>query len=111
MNTLALPDQYPDILADFAGLALQRIQTQLPLAQAQVLAFDLAEDVRQKWSGCQIYIPKSCERFRNDRNAAIWRDFNGHNQTVLARRYGLSLQTIYDILAKERLARQPDLFR
>ncbi|CDI04078.1 hypothetical protein BN873_830004 [Candidatus Competibacter denitrificans Run_A_D11] len=29
---------------------------------------------------------------------------------MLARRYGLSLQTIYDILAKERLARQPDLF-
>lgn len=86
------------------------MQRQLPLAQAQALALDLAEDVRLKWSGCLIYIPKGRDWSRNDRNAAIWHDFNGSNQTDLARRYGLSITTIYDILSKERLARQHDLF-
>lgn len=110
MSDLNLPDHYPEILADLAGLVLARALEYLPGERAETLAIELAEDVRLKFGGALIYIPKGCAADREGRNAAIWRDFNGRNHAALARKYGLALATVYDILARERAARQPGLF-
>lgn len=110
MSELSLPDRYPEILADLAGLVLARALEYLPGERAETLAVELAEDVRLKFGGALIYIPKGCAADRSDRNAAIWHDFNGRNHAQLARKYGLALATVYDILARERAARQPGLF-
>lgn len=110
MSDLNLPDHYPEILADLAGLVLARALEYLPGECAETLAVELAEDVRLKFGGALVYIPTGCAADRRDRNTAIWRDFNGRNHAHLARKYRLALQTIYDILARERAARQADLF-
>ncbi len=105
-----LPDQYPEILADLAGLALARAREYLAPDRAEALALALAEDVRLKYGGGLIYVPKGDAYERHHRNAAIWREFNGRNHAELARRHGLTLSMIYDIVAAERAKRQASLF-
>lgn len=105
-----LPDQYPEVLADLAGLVLARVQAYLPADQAEALAFALAEDVRLKYAGLLLYIPKGDAYERYHRNAAIWREFNGRNHAQLARKYQVGLSVIYDIVAAERARHQPTLF-
>ena len=39
---------------------------------------------------------------RTKRNAALLAEFDGSNFKALARRYGLALATVYDIIARER---------
>lgn len=105
-----LPDQYPEILADLAGLALARARDYLPDDIAENLAFRLAEDVRLKYAGLLVYIPKGDAYERRLRNAAIWREFNGRNHADLARKHGVGLSAIYDVIAAERAKRQRGLF-
>lgn len=105
-----LPEQYPEILADLAGLALARAKEYLPADQAETLAFRLAEDVRHKYAGLLIYVPKGDAYERARRNSAIWREFNGRNHAELARKHGVGISVIYDIVAAERARRQPALF-
>lgn len=105
-----IPDQYPEILADLAGLAVARAREYLPPEAAETLALALAEDVRLKFGGCLLYVPKGDAYERHHRNAAIWREFNGRNHADIARKHGLTLSVIYDIVAAERAKRQVDLF-
>ena len=105
-----IPDQYPEILIDLARLVFARAQEYLPAPSAEALALALAEDLRLKFGGGLIYIPKGEAYERHIRNAAIWREFNGRNHAELARKYGLALAVIYDILDRERARRQSDLF-
>ena len=105
-----LPDQYPEILADLAGLALARAREYLPDELAAALAFRLAEDVRHKYAGLLIYVPKGDAYERSRRNSAIWREFNGRNHAQLARKHGVGLSVIYEVVAAERARRQAPLF-
>lgn len=105
-----LPDQYPEILVDLAGLAFSRAKEYLQPDRAASFALSLAEDIRLKWGGCLLYVPKGEAYERHRRNAAIWRDFNGSNHADLARKYQLTLSVIYDIVATERIRRQNKLF-
>lgn len=105
-----LPDQYPEILADLAGLALARAREYLSADQAETLAFALAEDVRLKYAGLLLYVPKGDAYERHHRNAAIWREFNGHNHAQLARKYRVGISVVYDVIAAERAKRQANLF-
>ncbi|MER2529209.1 MAG: Mor transcription activator family protein [Candidatus Competibacter denitrificans] len=104
------PDTYPGILTDLIALVGARARAYLPPDAADALACELTEDVRLKFGGALIYVPKGCANDRTDRNAAIWRDFNGRNHAQLARKYGLTLRRIYNILAAERATRQTCLF-
>lgn len=107
--TLEFPPEYPEILADLANLIQARLSDQLPEERAADLARELAEDVRLKWGGGLIYIPQGARYERHQRDADIWRGFNGRNHAELARRHNLTLSCVYDILARERLRRQGDL--
>lgn len=110
MLPLTFPPEYPEVLADLATLIHQRLGDLLPPAIAADLARELAEDVRLKWGGGLIYIPQGARFERQQRDAAIWREFNGRNHADLARRHGLTLSCVYDILVRERARRQTDLF-
>lgn len=99
---MALADHYPEILADLAGIILLRLEESLPASKADDATVAIIEDIRLRYGGCLIYIPKCDSYQRNCRNSKIIRDFNGNNQVDLARKHGLSLSTIYGIIASER---------
>lgn len=99
---MELANRYPEILADLAEIILLRLENTLPASKADDAAVAIIEDIRLRYGGCLIYIPKCDSYQRNRRNSKIIRDFNGRNQVDLARRHGLSLSTIYDIIASER---------
>lgn len=54
------------------------------------------------FGGCVIYIPKLHTTNNSDRNRLIKQEFTGNNHTELARKYGLSIQAIYNILRKNK---------
>lgn len=105
---MQLPEKYPEILADIVRLLADRLRQHLPDA-AEVLALDLAEDLRRKFGGGLIYLPKGHDYERHHRNLALWREFNGRNHRELARRYGVTVATVYDVVAAERVRRQASL--
>lgn len=107
--SLIFPPEYPEVLADLADLIHCRLRDLLPPTVAADLAHGLVEDVRLKWGGGLIYIPQGARFERQQRDAAIWREFNGRNHADLARRHGLTLSCVYDILARERARRQAEL--
>ncbi|MDR1661224.1 MAG: hypothetical protein LBR95_02180 [Azoarcus sp.] len=49
-------------------------------------------------SGCNYYLPIALTRA--ERDAAIRRDYNGHNVAALRHRYGISARQIYRILRR-----------
>lgn len=104
-----LPDHYPEILTDLALLIHARLLDFAP-ELAGSLALTIVEDVRLKFGGGLIYIPKGSDFERRRRDAAIWREFNGRNHVELAHKYGLGVAAVYDILARERHRRQYDLY-
>lgn len=57
------------------------------------------------WGGQQLYVPKGV----GIRNAKIVAEFTGDNHEDLARRHGITVRTVYDILAIDRAWRQPRL--
>ncbi len=54
------------------------------------------------YGGLTIYIPFLRSDSYNARNKLIMQEFNGTNHLELARKYGVSLQTIYKCLEKAR---------
>ena len=107
---LNVPERYPETLADLAVLLHERLARVLDPARAAVVALDLAEDVRAKWGGGAIYIPRGDGFERSRRDAAVWREFNGRNHADLARHHGCTVKTIYEIVDRERERRQRGLF-
>lgn len=53
------------------------------------------------WGGAFLYIPKDMGRVLAERNRKIYQAFTGANHFDLALKFGLALQTVYDILKKE----------
>ena len=99
----AIPEGYPPLLSEFANLFHARLAQCLPEETARRLALALTDDLAQIYEGCQLYIPKRDGLARAHRDAALARAFDGHNHAALARRYGLTVTQVYDILARKRL--------
>lgn len=70
--------------------------------QAEALALNIMEDFRARFGGELIYFRKGEVMDRTKRNEAILAAFDGSNFKALARRYGLALATVYDIIAREQ---------
>jgi Mor family transcriptional regulator len=96
--------QYPEILSELADCILHRLCMNLPSEQAGPIALSVAEDIRARFGGCLLYIPKGDAFARAQRNRAIAAEFDGNNYAALARRHGLTLSTVYDIIAREKKA-------
>lgn len=52
--------------------------------------------------GLVLYIPVEHSTYINSRNRLILADFNGSNHFELSRKYGLSVQAIYNIINKHK---------
>lgn len=98
---LDFPTGYPEILADMAGLIHARL-IDLAVPKAAAIATALVEDIRRKWGGGLVYIPKGAMYTKQQRDDEVLRAFNGKNQAELARRFNVSISCIYDILTKKR---------
>lgn len=116
-NNSTFEDKAPEILLDLAEhtreLLVQKYQFED--SQAKQIGIELAQCIAESWGGEVIYIPKALLITLSERDLAIWRDFNGSNQRELARKYGVSMQWVYQIVKKvqkeEVAKRQFDMFK
>ncbi len=89
-------------VADMYDAALADPSPPSGAAFGERVANMLAED----WGGINIYIPKGKNRRLRQRNAQLWAEFTGDNISELARKFGLSEQRAYAIIAEERARRR-----
>lgn len=62
----------------------------------------LIKRIWRNFSGCPVYISKYKEIDLDERNAAIYSDFNGRNVKELCVKYELGFQQIYKIIKHQR---------
>lgn len=104
-------------------MVLDDIRAHIEQALAQSAIDELiADDVAVKvfnsmakhWGGQLIYFPKGIALKVSNRNKQIWGDFRGNNYVELAKKYDLTVQRIYQIVAEcrriEATQRQGNLF-
>ena len=75
---------------------------------AEDISSSVAITFRQNYGGMPIYIQKSDDN--SQRNAEIYRKFNGKNTFELCREYDLCYQQILKIVKEQRTKNQRDLF-
>jgi len=84
-------------------------ETWRPLADA--IGIENVVELCQRFGGTSLYVPKVDSILYPIKRRAILKEFNGSNYKDLAKRYGISERSIYDIVAEERFKRdQPSLF-
>ena len=101
---MPLPDSLPEgavLLHDAMCASLTEV---LGLAQgaADQAAYDALRRVLETCGGEYFYVPKDLRLAGQGRDTEVWREFNGHNQRELARKFGVTVQYIYQILARQR---------
>ncbi|STZ74810.1 Mor transcription activator family protein [Bergeriella denitrificans] len=81
---------------------------------ARITARQVSAHISKHWGGQLLYIPKNHLGKLDERDAEIWRRFDGKNHAELAREFDLTMQQIYKIVrdaaAHHRAKRQIDLF-
>lgn len=110
----------PDATPEGARLVQEAVQASLvevlglPDAAADQVAYDVLRRVLSTCGGEYFYVPKDIRLAAHSRDIEVWGEFTGQNQRALARKYGLTVQYIYRIIArmreKDRKDRQPELF-
>lgn len=102
MNPNSFEMNAPELLIDLA----KRIEQQLiekgltNTDNARQFAIELSQSVAKDWGGQQVYIPKNLSSILNERDYAIYQDFNGRNHAELAKKYNVSVQWVYKIINK-----------
>jgi len=56
------------------------------------------------WGGQQVYFPLGIREELSARDQQIYDEFNGTNQSDLARKYKVSVQWVYKIIERVRMA-------
>lgn len=97
---LNFPENYPSGLASLADCLYRHLLLSVPPDAAAALALKMAEAIRKEFAGSLMYIGRGDGFDRDQRNAAIVRDFDGRNHRELSKRYKVSMSCIYDILKK-----------
>ncbi len=106
----------PELLIDLTehiAVALNELVA-MDDSKARHVAKEVTDRMAAHWGGQNLYFPKgmSVKLCRRDRQ--IYDDFNGSNQSDLARKYGVSLVWIYKIVKAVRkeddARRQGDMF-
>lgn len=87
------------------------------LAQSGVgdeVAIRQLSNICNTFGGMQFYLPRGRQLEGEIKSIHIWQDFNGDNVAELSRKYDVSMQHIYRVIAKMRnrevKKRQHDLF-
>lgn len=112
---MPLPDSVPEgarLLHEAAKAGLVEV---LGLADeaADQAAYDMLRRVLETCGGEYFYVPKDIRLAAHRREVDVWEQFTGHNQRELARKFGVTVQYIYQIIArmreKDRKERQSEL--
>ena len=56
------------------------------------------EKIHKKYGGIKLYIPKT----RPDFEELVAKEFTGDNHSVLAHKYNISIQTVYNVIKRSR---------
>jgi len=64
----------------------------------EAIGIDAYRKLVESYAGCSIYVAKKDKLEKMERNFEIRRKFNGCNLKILAKEYGLSENTIRDIV-------------
>lgn len=71
-------------------------------AAAELIGMELAMKMAGDWGGQNIYVPSGLVLKLTPIYVEIYGKFTGHNQSALAREYGMSVQWIYQIVKRMR---------
>lgn len=101
---MPLPDTLPEgavLLHEAITAGLNEV---LGLARdaADQAAYDVLRRVLETCGGEYFYVPKDIRLAAHGRDLDVWREFTGHNQRQLARKYGITVQYVYQIIARQR---------
>ena len=100
-------------LSESAGKAYKSLYNKLTAYRVASVSHVGNDQARDSWrnlaeihgGGGLIYIPQGARFNRQQRNEAIMREFDGRNHAALARRYRVSVSSVYGIVARARHGR------
>lgn len=103
--------QYPELLQEWGEVVAARLEAEgLAPDRAADIAFAAAEDIRKRWGGLSVYIPKAAFLELSERDVQIYADWRAGlgvpDMTILARKWDLTPQRLYFIIRQVRLARR-----
>jgi len=112
---MKLPNSLPEgaqIVCDAVEASLKEVLGIAPELADQA-AYDVLRRVLEMCGGEYFYVPKDIRLAAHRREIDVWREFTGQNQRELARKYGVTVQYVYRIIArareKDRKERQGEL--
>jgi Mor family transcriptional regulator len=73
---------------------------------AEDLALTYINEFNAIVQGQPVYIRKLPEAYYQDRDAAIYKEFDGRNHLNLCRKYGFTMQRLYQILRRQQSSRR-----
>jgi len=99
--------EYPEILQYVKdSIKSQALNESVPNDIAERLSYAVAENLRKDWGGMQVYICKGNELSKRD--AEIWATFTGNNHHELCRKFEITMQRVYKIIAVQRRLEEQD---
>ncbi|SHE19272.1 Mor transcription activator family protein [methanotrophic endosymbiont of Bathymodiolus puteoserpentis (Logatchev)] len=95
--------ELPEIIQDIYAYSLESIKNNPAISDkdAANIALDIAQSTRHRWGGILVYIPKGDALDTKNKKQNIRHDFNGSNHIDLARKYKVSVQSIYKTVKTE----------
>ena len=106
----------PELIRDLIDKSADILEKQISMqpGEARQAALAIVKQLTKDWGGQQIYIPKAMMLELSERDHQLYSEFNGHNQPQLAKKYGISVVRVYQIIDFVRtnkfLKSQKDLF-
>lgn len=105
----------PEILTDLAKhVEKELVESGMENDNARFIAMGAAVRVAKAWGGNLVYIPLNVRFHLAERDVQIYNEFNGTNHRELAKKYGISIVWLYQIIRQVRRERssqlQPQLF-
>ena len=96
-------EDLPDIIQDIYQASMNALKEScISEVQAEQISMEAASQVRERWGGMSLYIPKGNTAEIRNRDKNLKKDFNGTNHKALANKYKISLVRVYKILKIQR---------
>jgi len=107
------PHVSTELLEDLAAFLEDRLRKEAGLSKkiARNIGQSVAFEIAEHWGGQSLYFPKETAAKMRRRDSEIYGKFTGDNASALAKDFGLSVQCIYRIIARERNARQQKQYK
>lgn len=117
MNDTVVLNRWEGTLIEMASIAESKLRQILPDKPDEVpkIARAVVFSICETMGGAVVYIPRGDTLRRALRDAEIFREWREQNARpdALARKFDLSSQAVYDIIARQRVLhrqQEPDLF-